>query len=267
MLGAVGTGSIAKIIASGTFGLLVGTVGIVPTGEWRATFDEPFLAEGMPLIPVLVGMFVMSELMLMAFRTYVVDSKITVKLSLGGILSGFRRPMRTLPTLLRSSIVGIIVGLMPAAGGTVASFAAYSLARKTSSESEDFGKGSIEGLVASKSANNACSGSDLMTTLVLGVPGSATTGLLLGALTMHGLQVGPSFVAQQPILVYGIIAAAIISRSRGMLLCHARRASHGRVTQTKRPPENPARFTGSSRMRANWILAICQVSEDMRQHA
>ena len=70
----------------------------------------------------------------------------------------------------------------------------------------------MEGVVASESANNACSGGDIMTTLVLGVPGSATTGILLGALTMHGLQAGPNFVAQQQDLVYGIIAAAIISQ-------------------------------------------------------
>ncbi len=84
-------------MASGVFGLLVGTIGIVPTGEWRATFNEPYLAEGMPIIPVLIGMFVFSELMLMTFRDYVIDSTITVKRSLRDIFGGFRLPAWTLP--------------------------------------------------------------------------------------------------------------------------------------------------------------------------
>ena len=92
VLGAVGSASVAKTMASGVFGLLVGTIGIVPTGEWRATFSKPYLAEGMPLIPVLIGMFVFSELMLMAFREYVIDSTITVKRSLRDIFGGFRLP-------------------------------------------------------------------------------------------------------------------------------------------------------------------------------
>jgi putative tricarboxylic transport membrane protein len=212
VLGAVGSGSVAKTMASGIFGLLIGTIGIVPTGEWRATFNHPYLADGVPLIPVLIGMFVFSELMVMAFRDYVIDSKITVHRSLRDIFGGFRLPSWVLPSFFRSSVLGIVVGLLPAAGGTAASFAAYSLSRKTSKRAHEYGKGSIEGVVASESANNACSGGDIMTTLVLGVPGSATTGILLGALTMHGLQAGPNFVTQQQELVYGIIAAAIISQ-------------------------------------------------------
>lgn len=212
VLGAVGAGSAAKITASGAFGLLIGTIGIVPTGEWRATYENPFLADGVPIIPVLIGIFVFSELMVMTFRDYVIDANIAVKRSARDIFAAFRLPAHLWPSLLRSSGLGIIVGLMPAAGGTVASFAAYSLSRKMSNRSEEYGKGSVEGVVASESANNACSGGDIMTTLVLGVPGSATTGILLGALTMHGLQAGPSFVAQQQDLVYGIIVAAIISQ-------------------------------------------------------
>jgi putative tricarboxylic transport membrane protein len=212
VLGEVGSASVPKTIASGVFGLLVGTVGVVPTGEWRATFGSPYLADGVPLIPVLIGMFVLSELMLMSFREYVVDSTIAVKRSLAGIFKGFRLPRWTVPAFARSTSLGIVIGLLPAAGGTAASFAAYSLARKTSARPEEYGKGSVEGVIASESANNACSGGDIMTTLVLGVPGSATTGILLGALTMHGLQAGPNFVAQQGELVYGIIAAAIISQ-------------------------------------------------------
>ncbi len=213
VLGAVGSASVAKTFATGAFGLLIGTIGIVPTGEWRATFNEPFLADGVPIVPVLIGVFVVSELMLMAFRDYVIDSSVTVTRSLRTMMSAFLLPARVLPALFRSTGIGMVVGLVPAAGGTVASFGAYSLAQKLSKRRDEFGKGSLEGVVAAESANNACSGGAIMTTLVLGVPGSVTTGVLLGALTMHGLQAGPSFVAEQPALVYGIIAAAIVSQA------------------------------------------------------
>ena len=213
VLGAVGSGSVAKTTASGAFGLLIGTIGIVPTGEWRATFGSPYLAEGVQVVPVLIGMFVFSELMLLAFREYVIDADITVTRSIGQIFSAFRLPFQVPVALLRSSVIGMIIGLIPAAGGTMASFTSYALSKRLSRQGREYGKGCVEGVVASEAANNACSGGAMMTTLVLGVPGSVTNAVLLGALTMHGLQAGPSFIAQQETLVYGIIAAAIVSQA------------------------------------------------------
>jgi putative tricarboxylic transport membrane protein len=212
ILGAVGSGSPVKIFASGAFGLLVGTMGIVPTGEWRATFNNPFLAEGVQVIPVLIGMFVVSELMLLAGREYVVDANIEGRRSMGAILSAFKKPFRYPLTLLRSSVLGMGVGLIPAAGATLAAFASYSLTRRLSRRPDTYGKGNFDGIVAAESANNACSGGALMTTLVLGVPGSVTTAVLLGALTMQGLQAGPQLIYEQIPLVYGLIIAAIISQ-------------------------------------------------------
>jgi len=148
----------------------------------------------------------------MAFRDYVIDSSVTVERNMRDIFKTFILPRAYIPTFLRSTGLGMIVGLIPAAGGTVASFTSYSLARKLSKKPEEYGQGSIEGVIASESANNACSGGAIMTTLVLGVPGSVTTGVILGALTMHGLQAGPTFVAQQQELVYGIVWAAIVSQ-------------------------------------------------------
>ncbi|WP_316980320.1 tripartite tricarboxylate transporter permease [Shumkonia mesophila] len=212
ILGAVGNGSPLKILASGTFGLLVGTIGIVPTGEWRATFGDPFLAEGVQVVPVLIGVFVVSELMQMAGRDYIVDAQVKGQQSLTNILRAFTAPVRHLATVLRSSAVGMGIGLIPAAGATLAAFASYSLTRRLSKDPDSFGKGNVSGIVAAESGNNACSGGALMTTLVLGVPGSVATAVLLGALTMHGLQAGPQLVYQQIPLVYGLIMAAIISQ-------------------------------------------------------
>ena len=107
-----------------------------------------------------------------------------------------------------------MISAVPAllAGATLASFASYSLARRSSRRPESFGRGNPEGIVAAESANNACSGGALMTTLVLGVPGSVTTAVLLGALTMQGLQPGPQLIYEQIPLVYGLIVAAILSQ-------------------------------------------------------
>ena len=212
VLGAVGSGSPVKIFASGAFGLLIGTIGVVPTGEWRATFGNANLAEGVQVVPVLIGMFVVSELMLLAGREYVVDARVEGRRSMRPILSAFRNPLQYPFTLLRSSALGMGIGLIPAAGATLAAFASYSLTRRSSERPESFGKGNPEGIVASESANNACSGGALMTTMVLGVPGSVTTAVLLGALTMQGLQAGPQLVYEQIPLVYGLIVAAIVSQ-------------------------------------------------------
>ena len=164
-------------------------------------------------MPVLIGMFVVSELMIIANREYVVDAEIKGQRNFGVIVRSLALPFRYPVNLIRSTFVGMGIGLIPAAGATLAAFSSYSLARRSSRRPDEFGKGSLEGVGAAESANNACSGGAIMTTLVLGVPGSVTTAILLGALTMHGLQAGPNFVAQQGPLVYGIIAAAIVSQA------------------------------------------------------
>ena len=212
VLGAVGSGSPAKIFASGAFGLLAGTIGVVPTGEWRATFASPYLVEGVQIIPVLIGMFVVSELLMLVGRDYVVDAEVKGQRSLRAILAGYGRPFRHPATLARSPVLGMGIGLIPAAGATLAAFTAYSVAKRLSEHPDTFGRGNPDGIVSCESANNACSGGALMTTLVLGVPGSVTTAVLLGALTMQGLQPGPQLIHEQIPLVYGLIVAAIVSQ-------------------------------------------------------
>lgn len=213
ILGAVGSGSPVKVLASGVFGLLIGTIGIVPTGEWRATFGNFYLAEGVSVVPVLIGMFVLSELLIMVGRDYVVEGVIeTRQRSLKAILRGFAIPFRHLWTLLRSAPIGLGVGIVPAAGATLAAFSSYAIARRADRDPASFGKGNIKGVIAAETANNACSGGALITTLALGVPGSVATAVLLGALTMHGLRAGPQLVHTQIPLVYGLIMAAILSQ-------------------------------------------------------
>lgn len=212
IVGAVGSGNPMKTLASGAFGLLIGTIGVVPTGEQRATFGEPYLAEGIQVVPVLIGMFVVSELMVLVGRDYVVDSAVSARRNLGGIFRAFVTPFKHPMVLLRSSIMGCGIGLIPAAGATLAAFASYTMTRRLAKDRDSFGQGNVKGIVAAESANNACSGGALMTTLAIGVPGSVATAVLLGALTMHGLQAGPQLVQGQIGIVYGLIMAAIVSQ-------------------------------------------------------
>uniref|UniRef100_UPI003D6E5C06 tripartite tricarboxylate transporter permease n=1 Tax=Pantanalinema rosaneae TaxID=1620701 RepID=UPI003D6E5C06 len=208
-----GKGS-AKNLISAAFGVLLGTVGVdFVTGAERFTFGYLEMTEGFKVVPILIGMFVVAELMLMIGRNYVVEgSAAGDQRSVAGMRRGFALPFRYPLTLLRSSVVGMIVGIVPAAGGALASFTSYALAKRASRTRETFGKGNPEGIVAAESANNACSGGALMTTMVLGVPGSVATAVLLGAMAMHDLRAGPQLVHQQIPIVYGLIMAAIVSQ-------------------------------------------------------
>ena len=213
ILGAIGANNPIKVLLSGCIGLLIGTVGLVPTGEARATFGSFYLVEGVQIVPVLIGMFVITELLLLVDRDYVVDQdKNTASRSFRQMANGSATALSHPVNVGRSTVVGIIIGLIPAAGATLAALTSYTVAKKTSKEPDSYGKGNPEGIVAAESANNACSGGALMTTLVLGVPGSVATAVLLGALTLHGLRAGPQLINQQSTIVYGLILAAIAAQ-------------------------------------------------------
>lgn len=212
ILVSIGRGKMRKTLMAGSLGLLIGTVGITPMGEWRATFGSVFLAEGVPLVPAIIGMFALSEMFDMVDRKYIVDNAKPEKRDLRrmcqALFSCFRYPV----TMIRSAVIGTIIGAIPAAGGTLAAFTAYAEAKRSSKKPEEFGNGTIEGVVAPETANNACTGGALITTLALGIPGSSTCALLMGALMMHGLTPGPQLVTGQINLVYGLIVACIVSQ-------------------------------------------------------
>ncbi|WP_211202334.1 tripartite tricarboxylate transporter permease [Salicibibacter cibarius] len=128
------------------------------------------------------------------------------------IYSGLKLPFKYIKTLFQSTVLGIGIGLVPGAGGSVASFASYFVAKSTSKVKEAFGKGTPEGIVAPESANNSTTGGVLMTTLALGLPATVTTAVLLGALTMQGMVPGPRFIETQGELVYGLILACLLAQ-------------------------------------------------------
>ncbi len=213
VLAVMAAGSPAKVLISGLFGLLLGTIGVVPTGEWRATFGSLYLTEGVQIVPAIVGFFALSEILNMASRENIVKSGIRFQCSVRQIISGMFMALKYPRTLIRSSCWGFLIGAIPAAGAAVAAFVGYGEAKRVSKTPELFGTGCPEGVVAPETANNASTGGALVTTLALGVPGSSTCAVLIGALMIHGLRPGPQLLREQMPLIFIIIAAAIIAQA------------------------------------------------------
>ncbi|MFN0304588.1 MAG: tripartite tricarboxylate transporter permease [Burkholderiales bacterium] len=208
--------SIAKGLLSGAIGLVITIIGTDPIlGVPRLHFETDFLKSGFPFLPVLIGIFafaqIMSEIEAMKPAGAVANAVTAVPRLvvshlqvIGEILS---RPI----LLAWSSVIGLIIGILPAIGGSAASMMAYDQAKKFSKHPEQFGTGIPEGIIASESSNNANVGGSLVTIMAFGIPGDAVTAVMLGAMTIHGIQSGPLFMLQQPALAYGIFAAYLVS--------------------------------------------------------
>ncbi len=209
MLAAISGESAVKNLIGGAFGLLIATVGVdFTTGVERFTFGFPELLDGIDFIPVMIGIFGISELLTQANvldRVYRRLAAEAVKLP---SLEDFRKVWKT---MIRSSFIGTFIGVLPAEGGTVASMIGYNEAKRWSKEPEKFGHGAIEGVAGPETANNAATGGAMVPTLALGIPGSATTAVIMGALMVHGLRPGPHLFIEQPHFLYAIFTAMMVA--------------------------------------------------------
>ncbi|MCJ7829889.1 MAG: tripartite tricarboxylate transporter permease, partial [Desulfobacterales bacterium] len=167
-IGAV-RGEVLLTLLFGMFGILVGTIGASPYGSARGIFGQDALYEGIPLIPALLGMLAVSELLIMMERQYVIDEGAAPRQNLGEIVRGMAGAFRYKRDMLRSALVGTVVGLMPAAGSTIASMVSYGMARRASQTPEKFGQGEPVGVVAAETANNASEGGAVATMMLLGI--------------------------------------------------------------------------------------------------
>ncbi|PYZ96675.1 C4-dicarboxylate ABC transporter permease [Alteribacter lacisalsi] len=190
------------------FGLFIATIGIdAISGTQRFTFDNSYLMSGIGLVPVLIGLFAISEVLRKSQEDHSVKNsmkKVKQKMldtKLFRSLSG---------TIGRSSLLGTCIGILPGVGATTASMLSYSEAVRWSKKKEEFGKGNPEGIAAPESANNSAAMGALVPLLSLGIPGSATTAIILGAFILHGMQPGPMLVTTQPTLVYSIFIGLLI---------------------------------------------------------
>jgi len=212
IIGSIRGETFAKSILAGLFGVLISTVGIAPNGAIRAHFGSTWLFDGIPIIPSIIGFLAFSELFSMIHKEFVTEDKELAKRDFKKLIQSTLIPFQYMKNLFRSSIIGSFIGAVPAAGATVASFLSYNQAKNSSKNPDSFGKGNPEGVLACETANNASTGGALITMFALGIPGSGTTAVMLGALMLHGLTPGPRLFMHQMELVYAIIVALFISQ-------------------------------------------------------
>ncbi len=202
--------NLIKGVIAGIFGLLLSIVGMHPiTGEARFTFDLPELFNGLSLVTALIGLYSLPEVVSMLKEKGATASSGKVEVS--GIFSSMKELLHYKMLTLRASIIGIIIGIVPGAGQSIASFIAYDDARKSSKKPEEFGTGCPEGVIASEVSNNAVVGGSLVPAFTLGIPGNAVSAVLISGLMIHGIQPGPSLFADNSEIVYSFIFSLFIA--------------------------------------------------------
>jgi putative tricarboxylic transport membrane protein len=207
----VSFGSMLKGLFSGLLGILLGCIGMDPvTGYPRFHFGSPDLMGGLELIPLMIGCFGVAELLAVAEKKMSLPKTI-YKISIKSLLPSAREYIPLIPALIRSAFIGLFIGILPAAGGTIASIVAYGVEKRSSRNPNRFGKGAPEGIIAAETANNSSSGGAMIPFLTLGIPGDAVTAVLIGALLIHGLQPGPMLFKDSPHIVSAIFILLALS--------------------------------------------------------
>ena len=218
LIGAVvlASGSLIKAIGMIVLGLLMGLVGTdVNSGVSRYAFDIPELSDGIGFVSVAMGVFGFAEIM--------------TNLEKKGEDEGFLNKMTTMiptkqdvkrmiPAILRGTTIGSILGILPGGGAALASFGAYSVEKKASKYSHEFGKGAIEGVAGPESANNAAAQTSFIPLLTLGIPPNAVMALMVGAMTIHNIQPGPQVMTSNPALFWRLIASMWIGNMMLIIL-------------------------------------------------
>lgn len=197
-----------KTLLAALIGLGLATVGVdATTGVYRFTFDSVSLSDGIQFVIVVIGLFSVSEVLLMLEHT--TSGQKAVKAS-GRMLFNFKEFASVWWTTLRSSLAGFVIGVLPGAGATIASAITYMSEKRMAGTNGRFGDGDLRGVAAPEAANNASACGSLIPMLTLGVPGSGTTAVMIGALTLYNITPGPLLFEQQPDVVWGLIASLFI---------------------------------------------------------
>lgn len=209
--------SLVKGLISGFFGLLIATIGIDPVvGYARFSFNIPNLMTGFPLLPVLIGLFAISQIFIQleevgkAIRRY--DQNIK------NVLPSFKELKQLATVIIPCSFLGTFIGVIPGTGGAIASFLAYNEARRWSKNPDSFGTGNIAGIAAPEAANNGTTGGAMVPLLTLGIPGDVVTAVMLGALLLIGLRPGPLLFRDRPDVVSAIFAGLLLANVLILLL-------------------------------------------------
>ncbi|WP_394151270.1 tripartite tricarboxylate transporter permease [Vibrio maritimus] len=217
MVGALAGKSLIKGLTACGLGVLLGSVGSAPaTGEYRMTFDNFYLMDGLPLVVVGLGIFALPEIIDLLRQ----NKPIASASQLGsGWLSGIKDFFKNKWLAMRCSIIGCVVGALPGLGGSVVDWIAYGHAVQTTKKDADFGHGDVRGVIAPESSNNAKEGGGLVPTLLFGIPGSGGMAVFLGGMVLVGLEPGPAMVSTDLDVTYTIVWSLAIANLFGAAAC------------------------------------------------
>ena len=209
MVGSLGCKSVFRGLVAAAIGVLLGTVGMdTMTSVPRFTYGITYLNGGVDYVVAMIGLFGVAEALVQITAK---DEK-AVKQDVKKIIPSWDTIKKHIPLTIRSSIVGVLVGALPGAGGDIAALLTYDQAKRTVKNPEvPFGEGAVEGIVAPESANNAAIGGAFIPMLTLGIPGDAVTAVMIGALTIHGLKPGPNLMSTTPDLFYLIVSCLFLA--------------------------------------------------------
>lgn len=213
---------VIKGLIAGLFGLLIGTIGFSEVGVMRGTMDIELLADGVPVIPAMMGMFAASELFKLVNSEFLVEDESQRKVRISYILKGFKQAFKYPVILIRGSFIGVIIGAVPGVGSSVSNLLSYIETKRRDKDPDSYGKGNPKGVVASEAANSTSEAGSMATLLALGIPGGGATAVMLAAFAMHNITGGPQFIREEMDIVYAIIFAnfgqAVLLIVLGLLL-------------------------------------------------
>ncbi|GAE07076.1 tricarboxylate transport membrane protein TctA [Paenibacillus sp. JCM 10914] len=208
IISSISGGSVIKGLIAGVFGILISTVGMDPMTSYpRFTFDQLSLLNGLSFIPVMIGLFAVSEALVIMEEELSGGDKIK-KIVANYVLPKWNEFKKVWISMIRSGFIGTFIGIIPGAGADIAAFVSYNEGRRFASKEDKktFGKGNPKGIVSAEAANNGVTGGSMIPLLTLGIPGDAVTAIMLGALVVQGIQPGPQLFTNSAELVYTLFA-------------------------------------------------------------
>jgi putative tricarboxylic transport membrane protein len=215
LLSSLTSGSLIKGFIIAVIGLFIGMVGIDIFGGFRFTFGIPDLYDGIGLVPVLMGVFGIAEVLTNIENVFIRRSIVE---KIKGLLPTKNDWKVSAKPILRGSVLGFFMGIIPGPCNTIASFISYAMEKRLSKHPERFGKGAIEGVAGPESANNSACASGFIPILTLGIPTSAVMAVIAGALIIHGVDPGPMLIKNNPEIFWGVIASMYIGNAMLLIL-------------------------------------------------
>ena len=210
------SGSMPKALMMAAFGLFLGLIGMdIMTATPRFTFNLYFLMDGVGLVPVVMGLFGVSEVLLNVEARIKQD---VFQTKIKGLLPNLKDWRDSTWPIIRGSVLGFFLGILPGGGAVISSFVSYGVEKKCSRHPEKFGTGVIEGVAGPETANNAATGGAFIPLLTLGIPANAVMAMLLGALIIYGMQPGPMLIKQHPDLFWGVVTSMYIGNAMLLVL-------------------------------------------------